>query len=198
MGLGNPGKKYEQTRHNVGFALVDHLAKKWNGQFKENKKMHGQLAQATCGQNKVFLLKPATFMNLSGKAVISALNYYDIHISHLLIVADDIHTPIGEMRLKIDSGTGGHKGLEDIERQLGTKGYPRLKIGVGNASEGVLTGYVLGKFSQEEIRLLPQVIERATQAIEVWFDHGLVAGMNVANIRTKKKVIEEQNIGDNP
>lgn len=198
VGLGNPGKQYEQTRHNVGFAILDQLAEKWGVPFSENKKMQGQFAQAKIQGKKVYLLKPSTYMNLSGRSVQSALSYYEVDQSRLLVVVDDIYIPLGELRMKVDSGSGGHKGLEDVATQLGTNAYGRLKIGVGNSNESNLVGHVLGKFTNEESRLLPQVIEKAVQVIELWLIEGPVAAMNIANIRTKKKLEEEQNIGDSP
>lgn len=197
VGLGNPGKEYEQTRHNIGFAVVDHLAEKWKVTFSENRKMLGKMAQAVSQGKKVYILKPTTYMNLSGRSVQSAYNYFGVELSHLLVVVDDVYLPLGEMRMRIDSGSGGHHGLDDVEKELGTKEYARLRVGVGNPAQGELGDYVLEKFTKEESRLLPQVIEKAVQVIELWLCEGLVPAMNTANVRVKKKV-EEQNIGECP
>ncbi|HSX25845.1 MAG TPA: aminoacyl-tRNA hydrolase [Chlamydiales bacterium] len=185
VGLGNPGKEYQKTRHNVGFWAVDELARKHHLEFRKQLKFKGEIAEGKIGDTSVVLLKPLTFMNLSGEAVALVANYLQIDLSRLLIVTDDVAIPLGQLRMKINSGTGGHNGLKSIEEHLQTNRYARLRIGVSDREEGDLTDYVLGRFSEEEEKLLPGVLERAVQSIEIWLDKGITSAMDFANVRPK-------------
>ncbi len=181
VGLGNPGKAYDNTRHNIGFAIVDVLARKHRLEFREKTKFKGLLAEGNIGEAPVSILKPLTFMNLSGESVALIAHYLQILPSKILIVVDDVDLALGQMRLKINSGAGTHNGLKSIEHHLQTDRYARLRIGVGDEHEGDLADFVLSPFSREEESVLPEIIERAVQGIEIWLDRGITRAMDFAN-----------------
>jgi PTH1 family peptidyl-tRNA hydrolase len=181
VGLGNPGKAYEGTRHNIGFAAVDLLARKSHLEFREKTKFKGLLAEGKIRDAPVSILKPLTFMNLSGESVALVAHYLQILPSKVLVVVDDVDLPLGQLRLKINSGPGTHNGLKSVEEHLQTNRYARLRIGVGNEYEGDLADYVLSQFSREEEKVLPEIIEKAVQAIEIWLDRGITRAMDFAN-----------------
>lgn len=181
VGLGNPGSAYEGTRHNIGFALVDLLAKKYSFDFKSKSKFKGFLAEGQINQVPVSLLKPATYMNLSGESVGLLAQYLQIPPSKILIVVDDVDLPFGTLRLKINSGAGTHNGLKSVEHHLQTNRYVRLRIGVGAAKTQDLASYVLSRFSKEEESLLPEILEKAMEAIEIWLNRGITRAMDFAN-----------------
>ncbi len=181
VGLGNPGKAYDKTRHNIGFAAVDFLAKKHGLEFKKSTKLKGAVAEGTIATEPSILLKPETFMNLSGEAVVQAIRYREIDLSRILIIVDDIDIPMGQMRLKIDSGPGSHNGLKSVEQCLQTNRYARLRLGVGDRQEGDLASHVLGRFSPEEEKLVPALLERAADAVELFIEKGLTRAMDFAN-----------------
>ncbi len=185
VGLGNPGKAYERTRHNIGFAAVEQLAQKHGLVFKKQSKFKGALAAGKIGEDPVILLMPLTFMNLSGEAVALVMHYFQVNLSRLLILTDDVDLPLGQLRIKINSGPGSHNGLKSVEHCLQTNRYPRLRIGVGDRIEGDLADHVLSKFSEEEEKLIPEVLEKTVQAIEIWLDKGLTSAMNMANTKPK-------------
>jgi PTH1 family peptidyl-tRNA hydrolase len=187
VGLGNPGKEYEKTRHNMGFLAVGALAKKWGWGFKKSLKLKSFLAKGKFGEKDVFLVLPETYMNLSGEAVGSGMEYFKIEMSHMLLVVDDVDIPFGEFRLKEHSGCGGHKGLQSVEMHLGCNAYPRLRIGIGDRKEGSLEDYVLTPFSQEEAKELPQVLDEAVAIVELWLKEGMQQATNLAN-RPRKKI----------
>jgi PTH1 family peptidyl-tRNA hydrolase len=184
VGLGNPGKSYDRTRHNIGFAAVGKLAKKHGLPFKKQLKFKGGVAEGQIGADPVVLLMPLTFMNLSGEAVALVMHYYQIDLSRLMVIVDDVALPLGQLRIRINSGSGGHNGLKSVEECLQTNRYARLRIGVGDREEGALTDHVLGKFSDEEEKLVPGVLERAVQAVEIWLDQGITSAMCYANTST--------------
>jgi PTH1 family peptidyl-tRNA hydrolase len=181
VGLGNPGKKYDGTRHNVGFAALDLFAKKHQLLFRKKEAWKGAVAESEIGGQSVILLKPMTYMNLSGESVRLVAEYLEIGLSQLLIVVDDVAIPLEQLRLRVNSGPGGHNGLKSIEECLQTNEYARLRIGVGDRMSGDLTEHVLGQFSEEESKLLPGVLERAVRAIELWLEKGLTSAMDFAN-----------------
>jgi PTH1 family peptidyl-tRNA hydrolase len=129
----------------------------------------------------VILLKPLTFMNRSGEAVASLVHYFKIELPCLIVVVDDVAIPLGQLRMRTDSGSGGHNGLKSVEESLQTSSFVRLRIGVGDREEGDLASYVLGQFSQEEKTVLPEILERAVRAVELWLAKGLNHAMDYAN-----------------
>lgn len=191
VGLGNPGKTYLGTRHNIGFEAVSKLAEKHGLLFKKEAKFKGSVASGKIGEDPVIVLMPLTFMNLSGESVALVMNYYKIDLSRLIIVTDDVAIPFGKLRIKINSGPGGHNGLKSIEECLGTNRYPRLRIGVGDEFEGDLADHVLSKFSEDEKKLIPDVLERTLKAIEIWLDLGLTSAVSFANRSSTPSIGEE-------
>lgn len=181
VGLGNPGKSYDKTRHNIGFAALEKLAKKDGLAFKKQLKFKGHVAEGQIGDDPVILLMPLTYMNLSGEAVALTMHYFQIDLSRLLVLVDDVALPLGQLRIRINSGSGGHNGLKSVEDCLQTNRYPRLRIGVGDRSQGDLADHVLSRFSPEEEKLIPGVLDRAVQAVEIWLDKGLTSAMDFAN-----------------
>lgn len=181
VGLGNPGKSYNRTRHNIGFEAAQKLAAKHGLEFKKRLSLKGLAAEGQIEGASVMILMPLTFMNLSGEAVALAMNYFQIDLSRLIVIADDAALPLGQIRIKINSGSGGHNGLQNVEDALQTNRYARLRIGVGDTEEGDLADHVLGRFSLEEETSIPGVLERAVQAVEIWLNKGITSAMNFAN-----------------
>ena len=183
VGLGNPGKSYDKTRPNIGFRALQELARKHGLEFRKRADFKGSVAEGQIGTAPVLLLMPLTFMNESGEAVAQIVRYYQIDLSRLLVLTDDVALPLGQLRMKINSGSGGHNGLKSIEDHLQTNRYARLRIGVGDREEGDLTSHVLGRFSEVEEKLIPGVLERAVQSVEIWLDKGITSAMDFANVR---------------
>lgn len=183
VGLGNPGKKYDGTRHNIGFAAVDCLAHKYGLTFRKSLKMRGALAEGNVAKASCLVLKPLTYMNLSGDAVAIVMRYYEIDLTHLFVFVDDVAIPMGQTKLRINSGCGGHNGLKSIEEVLQTNQYARLKLGVGDRAEGDLSSHVLGRFSEEEQTFIPALLERAVTAAEIFIEQGLTRAMDFANTK---------------
>jgi PTH1 family peptidyl-tRNA hydrolase len=157
VGLGNPGKEYEKTRHNAGFMAVDFFANRKMFSFQE--KFNGYIAKLKIGDNDVYFLKPLTYMNLSGQSIIQVVNFYKIDKSEVVIIHDDLDLPVGEVKYKTKGGSGGHNGLKSIIQHLGTQDFKRVKIGVGKPVEMTVVDYVLGKFSKEDKSMIDNVIE---------------------------------------
>jgi peptidyl-tRNA hydrolase, PTH1 family len=176
VGLGNPGVKYEKTRHNLGFIVVEGLAKKHGLSLKRMWRLSGKVASGEIEGRRVYLLLPTTYMNLSGNAVRKALQYYKLPIDHLLVIVDDVYLKFGDLRLRPQGSAGGHNGLKHIEACLGTQAYARLRMGVGsqdgegppNGREMALEEYVLANFTPDEQSLLPRVVEEGVSAVEAW------------------------------
>lgn len=181
VGLGNPGKTYDDTRHNIGFAVIDLLASKHHLEFRQKAKFKGMVAEGRIGETKVTLLKPLTFMNLSGESVVSIAHYLQILPSKILVIVDDVDLPMGQLRLKINSGAGTHNGLKSVEQHLQSNRYARLRIGVGEKGVMDLADFVLSRFTPEEEKNLPEIKEKAIQAIEIWLDRGITRAMDYAN-----------------
>ena len=189
VGLGNPGSQYLGTRHNIGFETVQALATKlgWIGQPAEfdklaREKFNGLALDGMAGPEKLLLLKPLTFMNVSGSAVQSAMAFYQLSPVDLLIVLDDLALPCGKIRLRSGGSSGGHNGLRDIERVLGTEVYPRLRLGIDSAPlEMAGRDYVLGKFSPQQRSLIDPAVIRATDAIVTWIEKGIESAMSLFN-----------------
>jgi len=178
VGLGNPGDEYVETRHNVGFMIVDRLARQESAPLRKEKKWNAEVAVA----GKVMLCKPLSYMNLSGGPVSALSRFYKIEPSETLVVFDDVALPLGKLRFRKDGSAGGHNGLQSILEQLGTREVARLRVGIGGAAnERGLTGHVLGRFSSEERETLEAGLDRAVQAVNYVQIHGLQAAMNQFN-----------------
>src|SRR5688572_17822311 len=192
VGLGNPERSYVGTRHNVGFEVIDQLAARlgWAaaGDFDRmaKSKFDGLAMDGVLGAEKLVLLKPATYMNLSGRSVQSAMAFFQLTPPDVMIVLDDLALPVGRLRLRGSGSSGGHNGLRDIERALGTSEYPRLRLGIDPAPPRVAgRDYVLGKFTPEQRTLLDPAIARACGAIVTWADKGIETAMNQFNAEDK-------------
>jgi PTH1 family peptidyl-tRNA hydrolase len=169
VGLGNPGKRYNGTRHNIGREAVGLLAQRWGVELTPQKAVLGESARYVSGEREVFLLQPDTYMNLSGEAVTKALHKWNVPVPRLLVLVDDVYLPFGTLRLRDRGSAGGHNGLLDIERRLRTRDYCRLKIGVSLPSPGEpLEEYVLKPFSPTERLEIPALLERVADKVEIW------------------------------
>jgi peptidyl-tRNA hydrolase, PTH1 family len=180
VGLGNPGKKYHGTRHNVGFAVVDALAES-PGASGFQSRFDAQVAESREGDDKILLVKPETFMNLSGRSVRQALDFYQLTTADLLVVCDDINLPLGKLRFRARGTHGGHNGLRDIQSHLGTTEYPRLRIGVDAPPEEGAVDYVLGRFRSSEKPIIAEAIAEAVQGVVLWVRVGIDPCMNQYN-----------------
>lgn len=182
VGLGNPGRRYEGTRHNIGFTVVDLLATRWNVSLVREK-FRGRFGEGEFAGHKVVLLEPMTYMNLSGEALMAAGRFYKLDLQDLLVISDDMDLSLGRIRLRPDGGSGGHKGLSDIERRLGTQAYPRLRCGIGRgqSEDGDAVDWVLSRFSEKEQEVADQARQLAADAVECWIREGIDAAMNRFN-----------------
>jgi PTH1 family peptidyl-tRNA hydrolase len=194
VGLGNPGREYVGTRHNVGFEALDRFAQRhgWAGgpgdferlarQKFDGLTVDGNLPVANGGSEKVLLLKPMTFMNVSGKSVQAAMAFYQLSPADIMIVLDDLALPCGKLRIRTGGSDGGHNGLRDIQRALATNQYPRLRVGI-DAPPPRFPGrdYVLGKFTDEQRKLLEPALNRAAGALVAWIESGIGSAMNQFN-----------------
>ncbi|MFO0966729.1 MAG: aminoacyl-tRNA hydrolase [Gemmataceae bacterium] len=180
VGLGNPGKRYEGTRHNVGFMVVDALAA-GPGVSSAQSRFEADVAEWREGEEKTLLVKPETFMNLSGRSVRQTLDFYQVEPADLLVVCDDFNLPLGKLRFRARGTHGGHNGLRDIQAHLGSTEYPRLRIGVGAPDEGEAIDHVLGRFRPSERPVIQEAVERAVQGVVLWKSQGIEACMNQYN-----------------
>lgn len=182
VGLGNPGPKYQWTRHNAGFLFLDRLA------YLENiaitRKNFSSLAgECNHAGNRLILLKPQTFMNLSGQAVMQALQFYKLPISQLIVVHDELDLPFGTVRLKQGGGHGGHNGLRSIMEQLGKGDFIRLRVGIGRPPHGDTVNYVLGNIPPDQMEILPRVLDGGMEMVEMALAEGLPKAMSLFNNR---------------
>ena len=177
VGLGNPGPEYTRTRHNVGFEVVDALAAEWGLTWQHSKSWHALWAKS----EKVILVKPASYMNLSGEPLSAVASFYKIEPAEILVVLDDMALELGRLRLRLEGGTGGHNGLESIILLFGTEAIPRLRIGIGAAPIEGGTDYVLGRFFEEEQPVVEKTIARAAEAVKWAIDKGVLSAMNQFN-----------------
>jgi peptidyl-tRNA hydrolase, PTH1 family len=205
VGLGNPGNEFVATRHNVGWEAVDELALRlgWIAKKEEFNRvartrfdglaMDGSVSvpggeRAGGGMEKVLLLKPTTYMNDSGRSVQSALAFYQLAPADVMVVLDDLALPSGKLRIRSGGSAGGHNGLRDIERMLGTNEYPRLRIGIDPAPPRVPgRDYVLGRFTDQQRKAIDPALQRAASAILMWIEKGIESAMNVFNAEVAEK-----------
>ncbi|HEY4282912.1 MAG TPA: aminoacyl-tRNA hydrolase [Chthoniobacterales bacterium] len=176
-GLGNPGPEYHQTRHNVGFLVLDRLAGDLGVRWDKSSKAEAAIAKS----GDLVLVKPLAFMNRSGFPILAVAQFYKIQPEDILVVLDDFALPLGRLRLRPDGGTGGHNGLESIIVQFGTDKIPRLRVGIGGAPVEGAVDHVLGRFFEEEIPQVKAAIDRAVEAVKCAIDKGLVSAMNTFN-----------------
>ncbi len=182
VGLGNPGSRYAGTRHNVGYDVLQVLGRRlsvdrWRSQYEAD------IADGLIGGEKVLLVAPTTYMNLSGRAVKSHLGFHQGEAGDVLVICDDLNLPSGKLRLRASGSAGGQKGLQNIVELLGTPQVARLRIGIGRPLAPIdPSDYVLGKFSSEEKPLIEAAVLQAAEAVEVWVSHGIAAAMNKYNV----------------
>ncbi len=186
VGLGNPGIKYEHTRHNVGFDLVNLLAKRWQISLGDRKQFQGVYGEGISSNNtKIRLLEPQTFMNLSGQSVRATLDWFKLAPESVLVVYDDLDLPLGKIRLRLSGSAGGHNGMKSIISHLGTQKFPRVRIGIGQSTGDKDTiAHVLGKFSKAETVVVNEVIYLVNDAIEMSLKQGVEKAMSLYNSRS--------------
>jgi len=183
-GLGNPEERYARTLHNAGFWIVDEIARRWNGQFKYEKRFDADIGKVSVGANEIWLLKPQSYMNLSGGPVRAMLDYYRLPVEELLIAHDEIDLPPGTVRLKRSGGHGGHNGLRDVIRHCG-KEFMRLRVGVGHPGQkDQVTAYVLKRASSDVDAILQRSVDEAADVIPVLIDRGLDEAMKALHTKS--------------
>lgn len=181
VGLGNPGKKYENTRHNIGFITVDFLAEKNN--ISINKIKHKALVgEGQIAGKKVLLVKPQTYMNLSGNSVREIMDYYKADLDKLIVIYDDVDIPMGSLRIRKKGSAGTHNGMRSIIYDLKEDGFPRVRIGIGADKKIPLAGYVLGGFGKEEVKVMEEAVTRAACSIECILEKGIDIAMGEYNV----------------
>jgi PTH1 family peptidyl-tRNA hydrolase len=197
VGLGNPGKQYEVTRHNLGALVVKAAAHQWGMRFKTEARFHAEIARGIVEGNTVYLVLPLTYMNESGRAVKKIVDYYKLDAAGVFIVCDDVALPYGAMRLKPSGSNGGHNGLRSIEAELGTELYPRLRMGIGSAEEGRnLADFVLQNFTAAEISELPAFINKGAAVLKDLMHSPITLVMNRANASKKEQEPPKKGLGE--
>ncbi|MEZ4561632.1 MAG: aminoacyl-tRNA hydrolase [Thermomicrobiales bacterium] len=181
VGLGNPGQEYAATRHNIGFMVVDRLRRELHA-METRKRFRAEVSEAFVGGEKLVLLKPQTYMNLSGISAREAAQWYKAAIEDILVVVDDIELPFGASRMRAGGSSGGHNGLKSIAAELGSDQYPRLRLGVGRGS-GDARRQVLTRFSKDEEQDLPEIIATGADCVLLWRAEGIATAMNRCNRR---------------
>lgn len=186
VGLGNPEPKYEQTRHNIGFAAVDALARSWKMSLSENRKFQGAFGEGLgLRGEKIRLLKPLTYMNNSGQAIRAVADWYKIPPESILVVYDDMDLPVGKIRLRLAGSAGGHNGMKSAIAHLGTQNFPRLRIGIGkpqnHTSDPNTISHVLGRFSTAENHVIAEVLQIVVECVELSLKQGVEKAMNRYN-----------------
>ncbi|PQJ28671.1 aminoacyl-tRNA hydrolase [Rubritalea profundi] len=181
IGLGNPGRKYEGTRHNVGFDVLELLSERAGAQFVHHLKWKAHIAK----HPHAMLMKPQTFMNESGRAAGTALRFYKWQPEEVLVVYDDVALPVGNLRFRKSGSAAGHNGLKSLIQHFGSDQFPRLKIGIGGPSPGEMVGHVLGQFKPDERPDIENALARAADAVQLALSDGLEAAANVYNVKNK-------------
>lgn len=180
-GLGNPGRKYEGTRHNIGYAVLGALSRRL-GAVRPKERFQADVVEGELGGHRLLLLAPRTYMNLSGTSVLAARDFYKIPDDQLLVVCDDLNLPLGKLRFRARGTSGGQKGLADVIRRLGTEEFARLRIGIGSPPEGWdPADFVLAHFVPDEVPVIRDAVERAAGAVEEWIGSGIEHCMNRYN-----------------
>ena len=180
VGLGNPGKEYEKTRHNVGFMVMDCLADDFYVSIN-TKKFKGEYVKLKYQGEDIILLKPMTYMNNSGEAVSQVMNFFKIDVDDLLVIYDDMDMPTGKLRLRQSGSAGGHNGVKSIIAHVGTQNFKRIRVGIDKHPQIPVVDYVLGRFTKEQQSLIEDGIQKAAQAVQMMLDKDFVAAMNAFN-----------------
>ena len=189
VGLGNPGLEYARTRHNAGFMALDRLAQRQSIDFDTvaRTRFHGLAIDVNLAGEKCLLIKPSTFMNRSGLCVGEAVAFHKLEPADVMIIVDDVALPMGSIRLRAEGSAGGHNGLTDIERALGTRVYPRLRVGIDAPGRVPQKDYVLGRFSPDQQLRLDFVLDKTCDALTAWVRDGLPKAMSLYNAEQDKK-----------
>ena len=189
IGLGNPEVKYDKTRHNIGFEVVDTLAETWQLSWKENRRFQGVIAEGKARNNqKIYLLKPLTYMNRSGQSVRAVTDWYKLNPADALVIYDDMDLPIGRMRIRLSGSAGGHNGMKSIISHLGGQNFSRLRIGIGKSNQTDNSiSHVLGRFSPEEKSIIDKILPLVVDAIETSLVEGIEKAMSLFNSQTVTK-----------
>ena len=186
VGLGNIGVEYANTRHNMGFMVLDAWAQASNILFESGR--YGYMTTVSFKGRKFHLLKPSTYMNLSGQAVRYWMNELKIPVENLLVISDDLNIPFGTLRLRKNGSAGGHNGLTNINEMIGSQEYARIRVGIGNEfGRGQQVGYVLGELAKEEMEQMPEISKRVIEGVKAWATIGPDRAMNVVNTRPQPK-----------
>lgn len=180
IGLGNPGKEYEKTRHNVGFMVMDCLEELFKVQIS-NKKFKGEYVKFKYKGEDIILLKPLTYMNASGESVIQVMNFFKIDVKDILVIYDDLDMPVGKLRLRESGSAGGHNGIKSIIAHVGTQKFKRIRVGIDRHPRIPVVDYVLGKFPKDDIPHIEEGLKQATKAVEMFLDKDFTAAMNAFN-----------------
>lgn len=181
VGLGNPGKQYEKTRHNIGFEVIDKLSERLSIPL-DQAKFKGLYGIGHSHGEKVLLLKPLTYMNLSGESIRSIMDYYDIDLEDLIVIYDDMDLPVGKIRLRQKGSAGGHNGVKSTIAHIGSQQFNRIRVGINRPTNGQsITDYVLGKFTKEEMAMIDEVILKCSQACESYLEQPFLQVMNDYN-----------------
>ncbi|MEY8299186.1 MAG: aminoacyl-tRNA hydrolase [Emergencia timonensis] len=189
-GLGNPGKKYENTRHNMGFITIDQLAEKHN--IKTDKlKFKALVGEGRIAGQKVLLVKPQTYMNLSGESIREVMNFYKLEPENLIVIYDDIDIEAGTLRIRKFGSAGTHNGMKSVVYQLQSDRFPRIRLGIGSQKKGDLVNFVIGGFSKEEVPVLEEAVNHAVLAIECIIEDGIDKAMNQYNTKKRSKKDDE-------
>lgn len=181
VGLGNPGKEYEKTRHNTGFMVIDELAK-YMGIEVNKKKFKAEIGEGRISKDKVLLVKPQTYMNNSGESIIELIKYYKIDLDHLIIIYDDIDLDVGRIRIRKSGSAGTHNGMKSIINYIDNTAFPRIRVGIGKNLVGDLVDHVLGRFNGEELKMMSDSIVKASEAAKIIVSDGIDIAMNKMNI----------------
>lgn len=181
-GLGNPGRRYAGSRHNVGYDVVDELARRAGIDLsRHDRDFQGLVGRGSIARADALLLKPMTYMNLSGQSVAAVFRFYKLELTDVLVVQDDLDLPVGRIRLRAGGSAGGHRGLTDVLRYLGSDQVQRLRLGIGNVQRGTTVDYVLSHFDPEERELMELAVPKAADAVECWVRAGIETAMNEFN-----------------
>ncbi len=177
-GLGNPGPEYTWTRHNAGFRVLEELASGWRVEWRQGGRFRASLARVQRGGRSVWLVRPLTYMNVSGEAVGAVIRFYRVPFPQVLVIVDDADLPLGTLRMRGAGSSGGHHGLESVEAHLGTRDYARLRVGIGRVGEARdIAGHVLGRFAAEEVEVFERVLQQAVAQVTCWVEDGLEKAM---------------------
>ncbi|WP_265266231.1 aminoacyl-tRNA hydrolase [Spirulina subsalsa] len=185
VGLGNPGARYDKTRHNIGFEALDCLAQTWQLSWQNNKRFKGFFSEGrSITGEKIYLLKPQTYMNLSGESIRAVVDWYKIPPESILVIYDDMDLPVGRLRIRLSGSAGGHNGIKSTIAHLGSQDFPRLRIGIGKSGEDKETvSHVLGKFAPSEKKVMAEVLDWVVSAVELSLKQGLEKAMSLYNGR---------------